>query len=65
MDSPTGFSQTRPQKNNVSPDFTIEALPSVVSPYFLNPVQKINKISVVSEKPPHTLFFHYKENSFF
>ena len=28
------------------------------------PRQKINKISTVSEKPPHTLFFYFKESSF-
>ena len=27
--------------------------------------QKINNISKGSEKPPHTLFFRFKENSFF
>ena len=42
----------------------------LLSPHFSSlelsrPFQKINRISISSEKPPHTLFFCFKENSFF
>ena len=56
-----------------SPHFTIQRLFSVASPFsaleFIRVLQKtrqkINNISKGSEKPPHTLFFRFKENAFF
>ena len=48
-------------RNDASPYFTIELLPSVTSKHH----QQISWTSIISEKSPHTLFFYFKENSFF
>ena len=56
--------------SHVSPLLTIEPLLSVASPSFFhwnssNTLQKINKVSIDSETPPHRLFSCSKENSLF
>ena len=61
MESTTRFSQAPPPSNRFSTQFTIKPIPYVASQFFvhyfhLNPLQKINKISVGSEKPTHVIF---------
>ena len=55
--------------NSISLHFTIEPLLSVASHCFAidssKILQKVNKISIGSEKLPHTLFFWFKENFLF
>ena len=68
-DHPTGFSQTSPS-GSISPCFTTEPLPSVASPYFFHcsppsPLQRLYRISIGPDKPPHTLFFCFKKNLLF
>ena len=58
---------TRPCSCNASPRFTIEPLHSVASPFFFhyshpNSLQKICEILIGPEKPPHSLFFRFKQN---
>ena len=71
-ESPTGFSQAPPPPPPPPPlkrRFHYRAaffflLPLHSSPSEnAKPLQKINKISIGSEKPPHTLFSRFKENS--
>ena len=62
------FASTTPS-NSFSTQFTIKPIPYVASQFFLhyfhlNLLQKINKISVGSEKTSHMLFFCFKENYF-
>ena len=68
-DHPTGFSQTSPS-GSISPCFTTEPVPSVASPYFFHCsppslLQRLYRISIGPDKPPHTLFFCFKKNLLF
>ena len=57
------------QETPPSPHFTVEPLPSVASPFFSlktpSPLQKIHNTSIGPGKPPHTLFFCFKQNPLF
>ena len=66
------FISIHPNKhsNSICPHFTMEAFPSVDSTVFLHQnlprsIQKIHKILIGPERPPHTLFFRFKQNFLF